>query len=136
MTSPPVVHPLCVPLSGLLGTWRGEGRGVYPTIADFGYGEEITFSHNGKPFVAYQQRTWALEASDAGPAGRPLHAETGYLRPQPASGTGSTEPVAVDVEVVIVMPTGHLEPRFGVVDGHRLRGRLRGRLRRRLRDPA
>jgi THAP4-like, heme-binding beta-barrel domain len=103
MSAPPAVHPLCLPLAGLLGTWRGEGLGVYPTIATFAYGEEITFSHNGKPFLAYTQRTWATETTDAGPAGRPLHAEAGYLRPQAPSVS------TVPVELVMAMPTGHLE---------------------------
>ena len=33
-----------------MGTWRGPGEGHYPTIADFGYLEELIFSHVGKPF--------------------------------------------------------------------------------------
>ena len=28
----------------LLGTWRGEGKGSFPTIASFEYGEELVFS--------------------------------------------------------------------------------------------
>ncbi len=109
MSAPPALHALCAPLAGLVGTWRGEGTGVYPTIPSFGYGEEITFTHNGKPFLAYSQRTWALEATDPGPAGRPLHAETGFLRPQPHADPAVGAHTATPVELVLSMPTGHLE---------------------------
>jgi hypothetical protein len=91
-------------LRGLLGLWRGEGQGAYPTIAPFAYGEEIRWGHAGKPFLAYTQRTWALDDR------RPLHAEAGYLRPQ-ADGS---------LELVMTMPTGHVEISAGTWDGRTL----------------
>jgi len=45
-TSPPVIHPAVAPLSYLLGTWRGQGEGGFPTINSFSYGEELHFSHS------------------------------------------------------------------------------------------
>eukprot|EP01018_Ginkgo_biloba_P028788 Gb_35835 [translate_table: standard] len=44
----PSIHPAIAPISFLLGTWRGEGEGGFPTIQSFKYGEEIKFWHSGK----------------------------------------------------------------------------------------
>jgi len=99
------LHPDCVPLSFLIGTWRGSGAGDYPTIDAFAYNEEVTFGHVGKPFLAYSQRT-----RDA-TTGAPLHAEAGYLR-----AVGDSK-----VELVVVQPSGIVEIHSGSVmsvDGH------------------
>ncbi len=74
----------------MLGTWEGSGRGEYPTIDDFAYLESITFSHVGKPFVAYTQRTRHPEIS------APMHSRDRLLRvPRPGS-----------IEIVMAQPTG------------------------------
>lgn len=40
-------HAALRPVKGLIGTWKGEGKGVYPTIDDFSYTEELTFTDIG-----------------------------------------------------------------------------------------
>ncbi|XP_052206543.1 peroxynitrite isomerase Rv2717c isoform X2 [Diospyros lotus] len=92
------VHPAVKPLSYLLGTWRGQGEGCFPTIASFKYGEEIQFSNlDNKPVIAYSSKTWKLSS------GEPMHAESGYWRPKP-DGT---------VEVVLAQSTGLVEVQKG-----------------------
>src|SRR6202022_3235757 len=94
---PPELHPNLQALAPLLGVWRGSGSGEYPTIEPFDYLEEVSFSHVGKPFLIYGQKTKA--AAD----GAPLHAETGYLRvPRPGQ-----------VELVLAHPSGVTEIEVG-----------------------
>jgi len=95
-----------VPLAWLIGEWRGEGRGSYPTIDDFAYRETSTYMQPrlDKPFLAYTQRTWMLE-DDA-----PTHAEMGYLR-----GTAGGK-----VELVLSQPSGVVEVHDGTVTDDRI----------------
>lgn len=92
MDTPADLAPNLAPVASLLGTWRGEGAGSYPTIDDFSYSEEITFTDVGKPFLHYVQKT-------RGPSGAPMHTETGYLR---IPGDGAAE-------FVLAQPTGQTE---------------------------
>ena len=93
------LHLLCEPLSPLLGTWRGGGRGSYPTIDDFDYTEELVIGHVGKPFLSMVQRT--RDSS----TGQPLHAEAGYLRALPDG----------VVELTVAQPSGIVEVDMGTV---------------------
>ncbi len=104
----PPHDPAIAPLSFLLGRWEGAGVMGYPTIESRNYGEEISFSHNGKPFLIYSSRTWLLEPD--GSIGRLSHMEVGFWRPQPDNG----------LEVLIVHPTGVSEIYIGTVSGTKI----------------
>ena len=88
-----MTHPSLGALAALVGTWRGEGEGHYPTITPFRYGEEVVFAHDGRPVLAYRQRTWRLDTE------APLHAESGFLRGQ----------MDGHAELVVAQPTGMVE---------------------------
>ncbi len=101
-------HPDLAPVLFLLGRWEGAGVGGYPTIESFQFGQEISFSHNGKPYLSYVSRTWLLDAD--GVPGRPLAMETGFWRPQPEG----------KIEVVLAHPTGIAEIYLGEVTGTKI----------------
>lgn len=94
--SPNLAH-----LAPLLGTWRGDGHGEYPTITSFDYADEWQFLDVGKPFLLFVERTWNA-------AGAPMHTETGYLR----------APTPEKVEIVAALPTGQAELGVGTCAFH------------------
>ena len=105
---PADLAPQCAPVAWLLGTWRGEGVGGYPTIDDFRFEQELTFTQNGKPFLAYSSRSWILDVEGA--RVRPAAVETGYWRVHEGG----------RLEVLLSHPTGFAEIWEGSVDGPRI----------------
>jgi len=96
------------PLLFLLGRWEGAGIGGYPTIDSFRFGQEISFTHNGKPYLIYVSRSWLLD--EDGVPGRPLATESGYWRPQPGG----------EAEVLLAHPTGIAEVYVGEITDARI----------------
>ncbi|MFZ2165280.1 MAG: FABP family protein [Propionibacteriaceae bacterium] len=89
------MHPSVTQVAPLLGVWRGQGHGSYPTIADFDYDDEVVFTEVGKPFLHFVQRTTI--------SGEPRHTETGYWR---TVGPG-------EIEICLALPTGQVEVGIG-----------------------
>ena len=137
-----------IPLAWLVGRWAGAGVAGYPTMeGDLRFGQEVSFTHDGRPFLTYISHTWLLD--DEGRQVRPLASETGYWRPaaaQPgehaenpdvdaealdgegfngegfnagASSPGQTGPGS-PVEVLLAHPNGYVEIYHGAVDGPRV----------------
>ena len=105
---PSDLHPDLMPLAFLLGQWHGNGHGDYPTIDGFQFGQEVGFTHDGRPFLHYLSRTWLID--DEGNESRPLALETGFWRPRPNGG----------LEVLLAHPTGYVEIYYGNVDGAKI----------------
>ncbi|CAN5591286.1 FABP family protein [soil metagenome] len=108
LTIPADLHPDCVPLAWLLGSWIGVGVVGYPTIDDRRFGQEVTFAHSGKPVLEYSSRSWLLD--DDGNRVSVSAQEQGYWRPQPDG----------EIEVLLAHPTGFAEVWVGRVDGPRV----------------
>ena len=60
---PENIHELCAPLAWMIGSWRGNGHGEYPTIEGFQFGQEVVFQQDGRPFIHYFSRGW-IETED------------------------------------------------------------------------
>jgi hypothetical protein len=86
-------------LRPLIGVFAGAGEGDFPTVAPFRYHEEVSFLPRG-PLLTYAQHT-------ADPAsGRPMHAETGFLR---RAGQDGVELLLAHTFGLTELQEGHLE---------------------------
>ncbi len=75
---PSDLHPDLVPLAFLLGNWEGAGVFDFPGAEKCNFGQEVTFTHDGRPFLEYTSHTWVLDGD--GKKVRPLESENGYWR--------------------------------------------------------
>lgn len=141
---PEGLAPELVPLSWLVGVWEGTGVVEYPVgddedVRNYEFGQRVSFSHDGLPYLNYSSTTWLLDDDHT-----PLAAEMGYWRidrptepgdrgpamllgegPTPFSTVESVEALrnttdGFDVEAAIVHPTGVNELYVGRV----LKGRI------------
>ena len=107
-TIPEGLHPDLNPLAWMVGTWRGKGRGEYPTIPAFEYAQEVVFNHDGRNFLNYFSRSWIIDAE--GEIVRPAASEVGFWRVKPNN----------VLEVVISHSTGITEGWVGTFDGPKI----------------
>ena len=61
----------------LEGTWRGEGRGQFPTVTSFDYRETLVFTRRDEKTLAYEQRT--QKHYDGGTEYLQSHWESGFI---------------------------------------------------------
>jgi hypothetical protein len=130
------------PLSWLIGVWEGTGIVNYPVgedVRNHEFGQRVSFSHDGFPYLNYNSYTWQLDDERT-----PLAMETGYWRLQRAATEGDPGPGLLpgvghrpfttaravetlrnshdgfDVEVSILHPGGVSELYLGLAKGPRI----------------
>jgi len=139
-----------VPLSWLIGLWEGTGVVHYAVgdeIREHEFGQRLSFTHDGLPYLNYTSYTWSLDP-DAG-SSQPTNAsphvvETGYWRLSRPSHDGDSGPGMLpgvgpkpyataeevetlrnadggfDIEVSLVHPLGVSELYVGQIKGPRI----------------
>lgn len=78
----PPLHKDCRAVSALVGVWHGIGTVNYPTLnGPYRFGQQITISHDGRPFLRHEAHSWLLDAD--GNVLRPSVCEIGWWRSYP-----------------------------------------------------
>ena len=106
------------PLAWLIGRWEGAGVLGYPTIESAHFGQEVEVTHDGRPFLKWESRSWILD-SETGERVRPAAMESGFWRPLPDG----------EVELLLVHPSGILELYYGTMEPARIQLKTDGVMR-------
>ena len=107
-TIPENLHPDLMPLAWLVGSWRGKGRGEYPNVPSFQFAQEVSFNHDGRPFLNYFSRSWIID--DNNEIIRPAASEVGFWRVKENN----------VLEVILAHNTGIAEGWVGIVKGAKI----------------
>ncbi|MEU9139162.1 FABP family protein [Streptomyces sp. NPDC048404] len=75
---PSDLHKDLVPLVFLLGDWAGVGVHDFPGSEKCNFGQEVSFTHDGRDFLEYRSHSWVLDEN--GEKLRPLETESGFWR--------------------------------------------------------
>lgn len=90
------IHESLLALLPLVGRWRGSGAGVVASSGrQFAFGQQVAITHDGRPFLAYESRSWLV--GEDGAVLRQAWRESGFWRP----GRGPD-----DIELVLASNTG------------------------------
>ena len=89
------IHDALLALLPLVGRWEGGGDGVVAsTGAQFRYRQQLSFVHDGRPFLAYEARSWLVDE-----AGETIRLAWGAIRPGGAAVVVGLAPKGVDASV-------------------------------------
>ncbi len=139
---PDGLAPETYPLAWLVGRWRGEGVVGYPGIEETAFTQDVSFDHDGGPYLRYSSTIRLIvapddaaaltgddeplrtaggvvpegEHADAGPV---WSTETGFWRVAPERPDGLAEG-QFPLEVLLADPAGHLALYVGTVGNGRV----------------
>lgn len=129
---PEGLAPEVYPLAWLVGRWHGEGVVGYPGIDESAFTQDVEFTHDGGPYLAYTSTIRLVVAPDDAAAlvdpdaavaadepGPVWSTESGYWRVPPERPDGLTADQA-PVEVLLADPSGHLSLYLGAVGNGRI----------------
>lgn len=109
--------PELYPLAWLVGTWRGVGVLEYPGIEKTTVTQEITFDHDGGPYLRYEATIKTDAAGDEEPV--VWSTETGYWRVTPEPHEGIKEG-QTSLEVLLADPAGRVSVYIGAAGDGRI----------------
>lgn len=104
---PEGLHPDLYPVAWMVGKWGGKGMGEWPGVEKFEYVQEVTFRHDGRPFLEYSSKSWIIDGE--GNHIRPGASECGYWRIKPNK----------VIELVLAHSTGISEGWLGKISDDR-----------------
>lgn len=97
----PTMNPAVAPLAWMIGRWEGVGVVGYPDMESRNFGQELVISHDGRPFLEVDSRTYLL--NEDGSKDRDSAREIGFFRFLENG----------EIELLLTHPTGILEMYVG-----------------------
>lgn len=136
---PDGLAPEVYPLAWLVGRWRGEGVIAYPGIEESAFVNEVTFEHDGGPYLRYSSTLRLIDATlpatvpdegewpqrdlgalaEAATTAPVWSTETGYWRIASAHPEGLDEGLH-PLEVLLADPAGRVSVYLGAVGKGRI----------------
>jgi len=107
----PDLHPALLGLLPFVGLWRGRGLGGFPADDDYHFAQEVRISHDGRPFLRFESRSWLLD-EESKPAGEWI-IESGGWRPVLTEDGRATDAM----EATMISPDGVAELYLGKTIG-------------------
>lgn len=129
MVLPEGLAPEVYPLAWLVGRWRGRGVIDHPATGTRSFVQDLEFSHDGGPYLAYHSTVRVVAdvdqnglPADSGeePEGTVWSTESGFWRVAVGSQDVQVGPDQQPLEVLIADPSGFVTVYLGAVGNGRV----------------